>query len=504
MAANRPNPGPLRAKGNSSVKATKLAATYGRLREQPLWKLLAADHGPIVIGLLQTHLYDNERSIPASIFHERIERDLEDLRAEGENLPQTAQVYVSDWLREGYLERRFPPGASEEEYELSSAAVGVIRFVASLIERRNAATESRLVVVIQQLVQLAEQTDTNPETRAATLVAERDRLDREIARIRGGFLETLPDTRALERVREIIALADGLAGDFRQVRDDFDRLNRALRERIIEESESRGEVLENLFAGVDVIAESDAGRTFSAFWRLLTDPEQSATLDHALDEVMSRGFASQLQPKERRFLLGLTRTLLTQGGAVHDVLHHFAASLKSYVQSREYLEQRRVHQLLREAQRAALAIKDHVKATNALEYTLPLTSARFTSLSQWSLYDPSMEAPPGAMVIADTPPIDLETVSDLVAFSEIDFRGLAANIRAILSDEPQTSIAGVLERFPAAQGLGSIVGYLALGSRHGVKAGTAEIVEWRGSDDRQRYARIPAIYFLRERMHELA
>ena len=161
MAANRTNPGPLRAKGNSSVKATKLAATYGRLREQPLWKLLAADHGLIVIGLLQTHLYDNERSIPASIFHERIARDLEDLRAEGENLPQTAQVYVSEWLREGDLECRFPPGASEED-ELSSAAVGVIRFVASLIERRNAATESRLAVVIQQLVQLAEQTDTNP------------------------------------------------------------------------------------------------------------------------------------------------------------------------------------------------------------------------------------------------------------------------------------------------------------------------------------------------------
>lgn len=486
------------------MKATKLAATYGRLREQPLWKLLAADHGPVVIGLLQAHLYENERSVPASVLHERIARDLDDLRAEGENLPQTAQAYVSEWLREGYLERRFPPGASEEEYELSSAGVGVIRFVASLVERRSAATESRLAVVIQQLVQLAEQTDTNPESRVATLLAERDRLDREIAGIRGGFLEALPNTRALERVREIIALADGLAGDFRRVRDDFDLLNHELRERIIEESESRGEVLENLFAGVDVISESDAGRTFSAFWRLLTDPEQSATLDHALDEVMSRDFAGQLQPAERRFLLVLTRTLLSQGGSVHDVLQHFAAGLKSYVQSREYLEQRRVHQLLREAQRAALAIKDEVKTTNALEYTLQLTSARFTSLSQWSLYDPSMETPPGAMVDADAPPIDLETVSELVAYSEIDFRGLTANIRAVLLDQTQISIAGVLERFPAKQGLGSIVGYLALGSRHGVKADSAEIVEWQGSDEQHRSARIPAIYFLRERIHELA
>jgi hypothetical protein len=55
----------------------------------------------------------------------------------------------------------------------------------------------------------------------------------------------------------------------------------------------------------------------------------------------------------------------------------------------------------------------------------------------------------------------------------------------------------------ARQRLGSVVGYMALGSRHGVLAGTEETVEWLGSDDRCRVARIPAIYFLRERVHEL-
>jgi hypothetical protein len=44
------------------------------------------------------------------------------------------------------------------------------------------------------------------------------------------------------------------------------------------------------------------------------DPEQSASLDDSLDRIMSRRFASQLPVKDRRFLLGLTRTLLAQGG----------------------------------------------------------------------------------------------------------------------------------------------------------------------------------------------
>ena len=65
------------------MKADKAIATYRRMRAQPLWRLLASITGPTVIGLLQSHLYESERSLPASIFHERISRDLEELRAQG-------------------------------------------------------------------------------------------------------------------------------------------------------------------------------------------------------------------------------------------------------------------------------------------------------------------------------------------------------------------------------------------------------------------------------------
>ena len=57
-------------------------------------------------------------------------------------------------------------------------------------------------------------------------------------------LKTLPDERALERVQEIITLAEELAGDFRRVRDEFDRLNRGLREDLMESEGSRAETLE--------------------------------------------------------------------------------------------------------------------------------------------------------------------------------------------------------------------------------------------------------------------
>jgi hypothetical protein len=79
-----------------------------------------------------------------------------------------------------------------------------------------------------------------------------------------------------------------------------------------------------------------------------------------------------------------------EGGDVHDVLQHFARSLKSFVQSREYLEQRRLHTLLRQAQTLALGLRDQVRSNLNLGYRLTLMSSRLRSASQSVLYDPSL------------------------------------------------------------------------------------------------------------------
>ena len=490
------------------MKADKAIATYTRMRAQPLWRLLASDNGPTVIGLLQTHLYESERSLPASIMHERIGRELEALRAQGEDFPQTAQAYIAAWLTEGFLERRFPPNAIEEEYELSTAAVQAIRFVSSMTQPHSAATESRLALVIQALVKLADDTDSDKMRRIDRLAAEQERIGKEIEAIEQGKMRVLPDENALERAREIIALADELTGDFRRVRDQFEHLNRDLRTKLVDNEGNRGEILDALFAGVDLIFESAEGRTFSAFWHLLTNPEQSAELEHALESVMSREFAALLDTQDRRFLRNMTNSLLLQGGVVHEGMKTFARSLKHFVQSREYLEQRRLNDLLNKAQRIALEIKDSVRAADFPEFILELTSSRIRSLSQLMLYDPSLQALPEGMRAGDAPSIDLDTIGALVAQSEIDFRTLKANVRSLLETHSQVSIGDVLEQYPAAQGLGSVVGLIALGSRlssrYGTKTNNQETVFWVGSDTVRRSARIPQLFFVQEQMSELA
>ena len=489
------------------MKLQSRIATYRRLREEPLWRLLAADHAPEIIGLLQTLLMDGERKLSAHVLFERLQHQLDAINASDlpRELPRTAQAYVAHWLAQGYLERRLPEGASEEEYELSSHAAQATRFIGGLDTPRNAATESRLSLVIQQLVQLAEQTETDPAVRLGALYAERDRIDAEIARASAGKVAALDGKRAIERTRQIIQLADDLTEDFRRVRDDFEQLNRSFRERIIDDEGERGDILDKLFEGVDLIGDSEAGRSFHAFWSLLNDVEQSAQLDAALEAVLSRGFARKLQRDERQFLRGFTGVMLERGSHVHDVLQHFARSLRGFVQSRGYLEQRRLNQLLKQAQAEALQLRDSVRARQRTPYTLQLTTSRLRSWSQWRLHDPRQARVDGGIARSDGAAISLDSVGELVAQSEINYRGLRRDLHELLADHEQLSIGAALVHRPAEQGLGSIIGYLSLATRHGVIAeGEQETVIWRGGDGSERRARIPLVWFLKEKRHEFA
>ncbi|MFC4762842.1 DUF3375 domain-containing protein [Dyella koreensis] len=489
------------------MKLQARIAGYRRLRDQALWRLLAADHAPELIGLLQTLLQDGERRLLASVLHERLQDHLDAINASDlpRELPRTASAYVAYWLSQGFLERRLPEGASEEEYELSAQAAQAVRFIAGLAAPRHAATESRLSLVIQQLVQLAEQTESDPAARLEVLQAERDRLDAEIERVKSGKVDALGGYRALERTREIIQLADDLAEDFRRVRDDFERLNREFRERIIDDEGHRGELLDRLFDGVDVIAESEAGRSFQAFWTLLNNMEQSHQLDTAMETVLSRGFARRLQREERQLLRGFTGVMLERGSQVHDVMQHFARSLRGFVQSRGYLEQRRLNQLLKQAQAEALQLRDEVSAHQRTPFVLPLTSSRLRSLSQWRLHDPRHARVDGRVDLSGGAAISLDSVGELVAQSEINFRGLRRDVHELLQTHDQLSIREVLTQRPAEQGLGSIIGFLSLATRYGVVAeGQLEEVAWQGGDGQWRHARIPLVWFLKEKRDELA
>ena len=103
---------------------------------------------------------------------------------------------------------------------------------------------------------------------------------------------------------------------------------------------------------------------------------------------------------------------------------------------------------------------------------------------------------------AEQSELTIDAIEELVRQSEIDFRTLRQHVKVMLLEVSQVTVGDVLERYPAEQGFGSVVGYVALGARHGEVTNATQLVHWTGKDGVDRAARVPAIYFTRERTLE--
>ena len=482
-------------------------AAYERLREQPALMLLNGNNLAEVAALLATILGDTAGPLPYSLFVERVARGMDDLRAAGFPLPQSADHYRRDWLRKQWIAVTYPEGAAEELVSLTAEAALALRFLKGLEKPKVFATGSRLQAVIQQLTNLARESDPNPETRLVALRAERDQIDREIAAVEAGQFTPLSDAQAQEQVREILMLADDLVADFQRVREDFAHLNQQTREQIVNSDMNRGQALEEIMQSLDKIDESEAGRTFSGFLALFRDIEQSSALGSAIDAISERPFMRKFTVEDRSFLRQLQRMLLEESLSVQGARNIFAKSLKTFVKSREFMEHRRISSLLKEAMREALEVRDQVQPSRVIrDYEITRTTTSIDSITRSVPYDLESQIPPEAMKMVDAPQaeISIEEITRQVMFADIDYRGLKTNVVRVLEGRVHASIGEVLEAFPARQGLASVAGLMALASQHGHVLSESETIRFTRADGVTCAAEIPTMVFTREKAHGLS
>lgn len=467
-------------KGFPLSSARELTARYRTLRDAPMWRLLASQQGPLVIGILQALLYEEERTLPGSVFLERLAPLWAEATLEAVS-PEDARALAARFVREGYLVTRLPAGALEEQYELTAGALEAIRILSRALTRRSGPSESRLEMLAHAVVKLAQDADPDPARRIEQLEAEKRRIDEDIAAVKAGARTVLGKDAAQARTGDILELFAELLNDFRSVREEFDRLNLDLRERIMTSEGSRGDVLERFFAGYDEIAQSEAGLAFTGFYRLLTNESASAEMEAALERITQQPFYGELSLRERRTLAQLRSELLSRSMDTHDVMRRLAQSLRQFVESREYVEERRMGQLLREARAAAAAAREdaHQRKT-FLELVLP--NADIHSPTQYELDDPSVDVENYDVSVAPPPEIDREALAQRIRFAEINYGELRlAVVEALglakMEGRGKVSVSEVWSHVPNHQGLGSIVGLLTLAARYGEAAEAAESVD---------------------------
>ncbi len=442
---------------------------YRTLRQAPIWKLLASDNGPQAIAILQTLLYDNERVLPASVFFDRLRN------AYAEGLQETlsrdeARTLALRWVSDGYLVCRLPAGAEEETFELTSAGADAIRLLSRFDSKRLGPTESRLEMLTHALARLATESDPNQQNRIELLEAEKMRIDQEIESIRAGRKQAIAPEAALQRIAEILELYAELQGDFRRVREEFERLNRALRAEIMQSEDTRGAVLDRFFEGYDVIGESAAGQAFTAFYRLLTDNTAHGELEDSLALIASRAFYRKLALADRRKLTGLQEELLARANETHAVMRLLAMSLKEFVRSQDFVKERHLAELIRETRKLAHEVSKEA-GVNDTVWEWDLTSSEIDSVARLELEDPKetrMEADFGA---GERPNVDALELMERIWQADIDYPMLIRAAETALTDAPSASVGEVFRHLEKRQGLGSVIGLLSLAVRYG-HAGT--------------------------------
>ena len=472
-----------------ALRLTRLA------REDPGLALLRADLGPMAAAILAEHLGGQVRRLPVAELHELVDEDLAALREAGMEASRTARAYCDQWRRAGVLVRSAAPGAREETYELSAPAEAAIRFLVHSERPRAVVTQSRLATISAQVGRLARDSDPTAAGRLSALRAERDALDAEIARAEAGEFTPLDGPEAAERLAEIVALAEQVPGDFARVRNEITVLNRSLRERIVSLDSSRGEVLDDVFRGVDRIESSEAGRSFLGFHELLMDPESSARLDEDLETVLDRDFTARLPDADLRFLRRWRSTLAQESASVRRTMTGLSRSLNRFVRSRAFEEHRRLGAELAEAQRLAARVAAHTPPQTQLGIDLALTSVPTASIGSWRMRNPADTAVAEEIHSHEAARLDLEEVRRVVRASEIDLAELVDSVEAVLAERGAATVGEVLADRPATQGLASVVGLLLLARRRGQEVAGDEDVTWTTSGGRERSARIPRFLF---------
>ena len=445
---------------------------------EPAWKLLRAQNAAAAVAILGRHLGGEERRLPAPVLFEKIEEDLEELRGNGFDLPQTAQAYCTAWRADGILVRRTADESREETLELSQGALTALRFVAQLAEPRQAVTGSRLETILDRLRVLARDTDPDLQTRLAALQEERARIDRQIERVAAGEVEVLPAEQALERIRDVLALVEEVPADFARVRAEIEGLNRDLRERLIEREGPRGSVLDDIFRGVDLLEQSEAGRSFTGFYALLLDPERGLEFEDSIAAIMERAFSERLTPAQGRTLRRVIPTLQDRSSEIHAVMRAFSRSLRRFVQTQEFQQDRIINQQLRQALRQALETSETVKPYAKTSLQLDLSSMPLGSVAALKLHNPADFEASADVVRHEAAPVDIEELRALARASEIDVAELAGSVNRTLEERSAATIAEVLALHPATQGVASVVGLLVLAEEHARPLDGREDIHW--------------------------
>lgn len=303
-----------------------------------------------------------------------LEQDLDDPEEEAgsDYFESRAKRYLKSWVEDGFLNRNHDPRGLVV-LEVSAAGMKAMDWLEKLQDRKFVGTDSKFRFIYDRIKTLA--ADANPDlnVRIAALERQRDELDEELRRLRGGedIRQALREEELQAQVLELSQQARELVSDFREVERNFLRIAREIIQRRGSESTGKGDLLGHALDAVDALNESAQGRSFNAFWLFLNQPRLRGDWHQVLDQI--RDAAVRLNtPIDLRTLRHIDETLLDAGSRINRANERLVERLRQLVADGQDGRHRQMMQLIQDVHRLTSRLT-HERAASAIA-TLPSIS----------------------------------------------------------------------------------------------------------------------------------
>ena len=374
---------------------------------------------------------------------------------------EKAVKYIKKWTDSGFL-TNYRNEDGEIYYELSSHSSKVLDWLSGLKREEYIGTESKFKSIITQLRELVEYTSEDREKRLQILEDKKLEIEQQIQRLQmGDDVKIFEEYEIVPRFQQVSNLAKELLSDFKEVDDNFKNIIKDIYQKQIDPTLNKGGILQYTFDALDELKSSPQGKSFYAFWEFLLSRDMQDELEQLINNLFStlqkRDIAS-----DDRFLQNMVSYLYESGRKVYQTNDKMADKLSHIIRENDVARSDAAKRIVQEIKNSLIKISKtkskpeiSLSVEDGLDINIPFERKITFERSESTEYNLQ---PENYVLDLDS----LNEIGKVFGNVVVNRKIIEHNLREVLKNKGQTTIAEVVSLHPLNQGLPELFAYFSV------------------------------------------
>ena len=280
----------------------------------------------------------------------------------------------------------------------------------------------------------------------------------------GDDVKIFEEYEIVPRFKQISKLAKELLSDFKDVDDNFKNIIKDIYQKQIDPTLNKGGILQYTFDALDELKSSSQGKSFYAFWEFLLSRDMQNELEQLTNSLFSTLQERNIESDDR-FLQNMVSHLYESGRKVYQTNDKMADKLSHIIRENNASRSDAAKHIVQEIKNSLIDISKtkgnpDISLTVEDELDINIPFERRITFEQNESIEYSQQP--------ENYELDFDSLSEIgKVFSNlvIDRNNIERNIRKVLKNKGQTTIAEVVNLHPLKQGLPELFAYFSILNR---------------------------------------